>query len=851
MSRILFFIASVVICGGLLLWVGGDLSFRNTAPSALPVEQLTGDFERGEGEAQLILQQKLAGWTFKGFNRDVGQYDFFASGSEIVPVKQRTQSGTESYLAKDLKINVLSFRRDSGQVKRSSVTEIVAAEGTIALDRNRQLVGAILPGASAMELRPEEGAGTQPIYIQTSGVTVTPLQQAKDKETGTKLKITAKGKSRIKIGGSDIYGAGFTADTLQKRLVLSPPAEMYVSPQQIESLFPKLPQKGAKQVFKVTADGEVSMTEKALPSAPALREILVQRNVVLTDGVSHLFCENLSLVTGSDQKVSELRADQRVRLERVGVTCVAQTLVYKAVEKMVFLTGAPDITITSEANEIFCNSAQISEDSSYAEAKGNVKFRHKTAPLTKRDAKTPEETVTLFCESAQVWFTKDEQSGKMQITRLVAHGTPDKQASAESEQYLITGSEFECGFAQSRFSVIDVKGTDGKFAEFKRPDGQRVSSRTIRFDPQSSSALFTDDVNAFLITGQGQDKSSLNFSADKLNVQFERDSQTGEMTPATISAESKTRVQAKCLFKEKEFQFEGSSLDYSKERGTVSLGPGQKKGEIQTVAEGENRLSAPSISFHLSDSSLILHPGVEGKLLLPPPKEAKQTAEKPLFAGEWTISCNTLELFFAEKEKELTRLQAKNSVKLQKQDANCEIICDALSYDRAASRVILTGAAENPVLKQQKNYVKAKKITLQIDTNLASFEENAESVFSSDAPQKPSLALTSKMIAAKFARGTQGIQEVYARNDVRAKITQPDGAVTRITAEEAVYQAPENTISVRGSPCILTQPHVSIKESEIVYDLEKKVITTKPGEKGYKWEIDPSNWRQKTQNKKE
>lgn len=843
MSRILFFIASVVICGGLLLWVGGDLRFKKAAPAAPRLEELPKDLERQETGANVMLQQKLTNWTFKGFNRDVGQYDLLASGREVVPVREKSAKGTESYLAKDLKITIFSFRRDSGQVRRSSTTDISAPAGTISLDENQRLVNATFPGAATLESSPEEGSRAKPILVQTSDVTVTGLQPSAEKDAGTKLKIEAKGKTRIKIGNSDLYGSGFTANTLEKRLILANPVEMYVSPEQLEPLFETESKKVTKQIFKVTADGEVSISDKPVAGAQAL--IDVRRNVVLTDGTSRLLCENLSLVIGSDQKLSELCAEGRVRLEKGGVICIGQSLIYKAAEKTISLTGAPDITITDGTNEIFCNRAQLKEDSSYAKMEGNVKARYKTTLPAKGKTQPREEVVTLLCETAEVWFSKDEESKKMRAERAVALGSTDKQASAEGTDFVITGATFDFRFDRLGLSGLQVSGTEDKPAELKRQDGQKVCARTISFDPQSEAAVFTDNVRASLTSGEGEEKSLWNLTADRLQVHFEKNPQTGELTPDTISAESKTRVQAKCLHREREFQFEGSALTYNKKSGIIALTQGDKKEPKPTIAEGENRLTAPVIAFYSSENRLVLNTGVEGRVSIPPPKGAKQSSEKPLFSGEWAISCDRIELLFAGKEREIAGLQAKGSVKLEKKDAACEVKCDALSYERATSTITLTGEKENPGLKQQKNSITARKIVLQTDTNLATFQENAEFISSPEAPDKPSFRLTSGTVAAKFGKGTQKVQEVYAREDVRAEVAQPDSAVTRITAREAVYQAGDNTISVRGSPCILTQPQMTVKEDEIVYDIENKVIMTKPGEKGYRWEVDPSNWRKK------
>jgi lipopolysaccharide export system protein LptA len=835
-----------VILGGLLLWVGGDLQFKKTAPSAPRVEGLPRSFERQDTGANVILQQKLTDWTFRGFNRDVGQYDLFAYGHEVVPVPQKSAKGTESYLAKDLKITVLSFRRDSGVVRKSSRTEVSAARGTITLDENQRLVAGTIAGATTVEFLPEESAQTKPIHIETSDVNVTPLQSSAEKEAGTKLKIEAKGKTKIRIGNSEIYGNGFSANTLERRLVLASPVEMRISPEQLEPLFAQESKKAEGRIFKVTSDGNASVSEKSLPGASEIvREIEVSRNVVLTDGYSHLLCENLSLSTGTSEKISELNAHGKVRLDKGGLTCSGQSLTYKAAEKTITLTGAPEVTITDGTNEIFCNSAQLKEDSSYAEMKGNVKARCKTTLPAKEGAQPREETVTLLCENAEIWFSKDENSKKTQIERAVTHGSTDKQASAEGTDLLITGASFDFRFDRSRLYAIEVSGTDAKPAELKRQDGQRVYARTIHFDPQSETALFTDNVRAFLTSGQGEEKSLWNLTADRLQVRFEKNPQTGELAPDIIIAESKTRVQAKCLYKEREFQFETSALEYNKKSGIISLSPGNRKDSKQTISEGENRLTAPQIAFYFSDNRLILSSGVEGKVSIPPPKEAKQTSEKPLFCGQWNISCDRIELLFAGKEKGVTGLEAKTAVKLEKKDAACEVKCDALSYNRTISRITLTGQNEKPSLKQQKNSITAKEVILQTDTNLATFQGEAEFRYSPESPDKPSFVLSSKTIMARFAQGAQKVQEVYAREDVRAKVTQPDGTVTEIKALEAVYQAGDNTISVRGSPCILTQPQITIKESEIVYDIANKVIMTRPGEKGYKWEVDPSNWQKK------
>jgi lipopolysaccharide export system protein LptA len=834
--------------GGLLLWVGGDLQFKKTAPSAPRVEELPRNLERQETGANVILQQKLTDWTFRGFNRDVGQYDLFASGREVVPVLRGAAKGTESYLAKDLKITVLSFRRDSGVVRKSSRTEVSAASGRITLDENQKLVDGTITGATTVEFLPEESAQTKPIHIETSDVNVTPLQSSAEKEAGTKLKIEAKGKTKIRIGNSEIYGNGFAANTLERQLVLASPVEMRISPEQLEPLFAQESKKAEGRIFKVTSNGNALLSEKSSPGTSEIeRKIEVTNNVVLTDGYSHLFCENLSLTTGSDEKLSELSAEKNVRLDKGGLTCVGQSLTYKAPEKTITLTGAPEVTISDGTNEIFCNWVQLKEDSRYAEVKGNVKARCKTTLPAKEGAQPREEIVTLLCESAEIWFSEEENSKKMQVERAVAHGSTDKQASAEGTDFTVTGHSLEYRFDGAKY--IRVDGTDTKPAELRLRGGQTASAKTIFFEPTSGAtwtADFYQDVHACLTSGLGEKKSVWSLSADqRISATFLEDP-PGEIVPSLVGAwsETGTAVRGKCVYKEKEFQFETSALLYDGGNASLLLYADQKPSK-QKIVEGENHLSASRIEFHFNENRLILSEGVEGKVAIPPPKEAKQTSEKPLFCGLWTISCDRIELLFASKEKGVMGLEAKTAVKLEKKDAACEVKCDTLSYDRTASRIVLAGQNEKPSLKQQKNSITAKEIILQTDTNLATFQDEAEFRYSPELPDKPSFVLSSKTIMARFAQGAQKVQEVYAREDVRAKVTQPDSTVTEIRALEAVYQAGDNTISVRGSPCILTQPQITIKENEIVYDIENKVIMTRPGEKGYRWEVDPSNWRKK------
>jgi hypothetical protein len=41
----------------------------------------------------------------------------------------------------------------------------------------------------------------------------------------------------------------------------------------------------------------------------------------------------------------------------------------------------------------------------------------------------------------------------------------------------------------------------------------------------------------------------------------------------------------------------------------------------------------------------------------------------------------------------------------------------------------------------------------------------------------------------------------------------------------------------------VNQRALVIREEKVVYDLDEEVLFTKPGAKGYDWDIDPSEWR--------
>ncbi|MFH1421756.1 MAG: hypothetical protein ABIH42_03455 [Planctomycetota bacterium] len=952
MVRFLFFIVTATVSCGLILWVGGDIKFEETVTSELQKQEPPEEISVVDAGDELMLKQKLTNWSFRGFNSEVGKYDLFASGKEVVPSADKSKK-RETYIATEIKVHTISFTKEVNQVKEESHVRISAENGKITLDQNHKLLAGDFTGSTILDFEPvNETEQQQPVHLETEELIITPLGSVKG-ITGTELKIETKGKTRTKIGNSEFYSNGAVTSTHEKTITIIPPVEMYFSPEQLKHFFPQNKKSPDTNFFKLTTEGAVSVIEK---KETGTKKINFDHKVSLSDGESYLLCEELLLVVKSDGTASDLQAKGDVRLTREGISCIAETLICNMGKKSILLTGAPDVIIKDGTNEFFGGSAELKDDGSYAHLSNKVVVRYK---VTNKEG--GEELFSLWCDDAEIWFKENKQTKKKQVERAIARSEKGKSVRTEGADFTITGAYFEFSSGSSSVPCIRSEGADNIPAKLKRTGGQEISAMAIQLNFDDNNVTFSDNVTAFLKSGIGEEKTKWNFSADKASVWFEKDSASGESTPVMIFAESASEVEAKCIYQHYEFSFKSASLLYNKKENLITLSPAEKSPKRPQIREGNNFFNANRINLYLNKNTLLLSEGVDGEMFIPSQNKTTAASEN-LFSGDWSISCKDLEAAFSNTEtKELTSFKAKDSVKFNKKDgsckitcgmltfdrntgvlslstnnldskpaivandnfftaykieldlqnnrvklsrnveaaillpsrgnennpaekpvfggtwliscdnieayfddekrvselhakgpvravnknAECEVTCDTLSYDKATSIMVLSGDKTEPVLKRKNDFAKAKAIHIQTDNNIITLKEKAEFQSTPEEKNKPSFSLKADTIYAKFALKSQQPEEVYARKNVRSNIIQPNGDTTEISADEVVFQAMHQSISAIGSPCTIIQPQITLKDNEVLYDMENKIIKTKPGENRYDWEVDPSDWRKK------
>ena len=808
-----------------LLAIGGDLSVSQDVdiikPPANDDVALPEDIKALSGNSP--IRQRIRNWEYRHFDPELGVFDWFARGIEAIP------KGEDSYDVKKPEVLFSSFTTTTPILKKT-LTKMKADGGRIKFGE-KYMNGNLTGSVTINNLEMFTPRGLSEITLRTQNLDIKAATSKKGKQEPA-AEFRSSSLAHFTGPSFEVFAqGGMEGRTELNRIVLKPPVTMHLATSDNGLFF------GKKSSSSDSSKGRKVDVESA---GPLLVIRLPEQNmfimtltggVIVRDGDISLESETLGAALGAARAVEKASAKGKIVVRQGGEDRILGDEIKWDVESgRTVITGERGVIFLDGDNVLTAKKATLMEDRKQLVLEGGVKAKLKSSKTIVPGSKTLKQTPNEWkveCEKAIIYLS--DEGGSLEPENIMLF-------PADGGKVLISSSkgEYRLSGGLVRWDASNESLEVRQNPELKRGASDYASSDSIVFDIKNSQVVLTGNVSAKFAAAN----AAWHFKAGKMIAQFE----TADGGKTAIS-----KVNLNDSGKMVEVEYAGSKgskikmfsevVEWDAGRQTAVMTSFAGTG-MQRLESGKDWIEARKVTFSPDSRSAVFEGEV--KAHLEEESAGKADALKQRIEPPYEMNSDKLTLKFSSSY-EVSGAHAERNVSFTSGSGGMALRCESATYKRGDS--VLFESRERPELQDGKNIITAGKILIYLTTGRSVFLGEVRGNFASDKGSSMK-ARCDKMVAIHKGR-TAGVREVFFEDNVIVEVEDEKTGSLAARGELAVYDVEKGEVSLVGKPVVVTQKAVEMREEKIVYDLKEKVLFTRPGTKGYNWEIDPSGWKKK------
>jgi lipopolysaccharide export system protein LptA len=825
MKQLLVFFAFGVPATLALLALGGDLF----SPDVMELEQIPAEKEDEPPEipewSDSPVQQRLTNWEYRHFDPQQGVFDWFARGTEAIP---RSKEGDEvqKYDVVEPEVLFSSFTSTT-PLRKKTLTTLNAGAGKVEIDKefvNAKLTGGVV--VSNTDVYAEHGPSEISMDVEEINIRARNRRKGED---AVAAELWTDKVVHLVSESFEIFGmGGMRGSTELNRITLAPPIRMHLIVQEEGMFFGKKPEqsKGGRRV-RVEGSGPL-LLERQSEKGEFL--MAMSGRVVVTDGDISVKSDTLGVTTGRSRKAEQAwAAGNVVALQGTEPRLFGEEIKWDSKAGRTVMKGRGGVRFVGEKNRLNAKTATLLEDRRTLLLEGGVEadFEHEISKTEKKQATVPH-SWQVFCDNARVDLAKEGGS-------LTASSVALRPAAGD--KVLITSADgsyrITAGLVTWEAGAGILRMQDGP--ELTRGKSEWASADEIILRLEKSELVFRRKVKA-RVSAQG---AQWQFDAGLMTAKFEApQDRNPSITSATLTAPGKQVIVDYTSPKGAAVRLASHRVSWDAASQTTVLESGEA-GKLQKFTSGKDWMQARRVVFEPESLKAVFEGSVLAHF-----EEASDKSRRLDVGGvggaepPFEMSSEKLTIEFGENY-EARKATAEGSVRFTGSSGGLALECERAVYERGGS--IVFEDRKGPKLTSGKSVLTASRIEVFLAHGRILFSGKVMGGFKDKGGT--ALKFEGRQMTATYERASGALRQVYARGGVQMEAeTEKEGKATA-KAERAVYDVEKREVSLAGKPVVVNQPSLVIREEKIVYDLKEDRWYTKPGKKGYDWEVDPSGWK--------
>lgn len=799
-----------------LLAVGGDLTrSESVEPPQVPEDSYYETAEPAAGAGELPIRQKILNWEYRHFDPGLGVFDWYARGTEGVRQEENEFDVTKP------EVLFSSFTKTTPLLKKT-LTKLNAGRGRI--NFGKENVSAFLKQEvviSNLDLFTPEGLSEVKLYADEFNVLAANRREGREVPAAdfwSDSVVHVTGPSFEVFGRGGMRGA-----TELNRMSLKPPIAMHLVTGE-EGLFFGRKREGVQSKRRVDVEGEGPLLVERVPEQGVFIMSLTG-GVIVTDGDISVRSDRLGVALGQSRSVEKASAEGGIEVRQAGEPRLfGEKAVWDVESGKTVVTGRMGVRFVEGKNSLFARSATLLDDRKRLMLEGGVEAHLEAAQAEQEGKKSFPRLWKVTCDKAEVLLADEGGSMKAQQVLLIpARGRMVKVQSIDGA-YVITGGLVVWDAANETIEFGDKP-------EFEKSQTERVQSQKAVLLLKEGMAVFEGEVIAQLAAGDAK----WEFRAARMAAEFTTPlSGTPEMESVTLTDPGK-RVRAVYTPRDgSEIRLTSDRIAWEAATGVAVL-DSENANRLQRLERGRDWVEAKALQFRPGEKKAVFTEDVRAHLEdLPVKSEGSGDIAEPPFE----MASDRLTVLFDDQYNAKEAL-AEGSVRFAGSSGGLTLECERARHVRGD--VVSFEGKKRPELVSEKNKLSADRILVYLHIGRIVFMDKVVGGFDS-GEGAVMIASCDKMIAL-YKRPSGEIKEVYFEDNVHVEAMSKAEGTTTADGERAVYEVEKARISVAGTPVTVKQPAMVIREEKVVYDLKERILLTKPGEKGYDWDVDPSGWK--------
>ncbi len=832
MKQLLVFFAFGVPAALALLAIGGDLfSPEEVELEQIPDEKVSEPPELDEWSDSPI-RQRLTNWEYRHFDPQQGVFDWFARGTEAIP---RSKEGDEvqKYDVVEPEVLFSSFTSTT-PLRKKTLTTLNAGAGNI--EFGKEFVTAKLTGGvvvSNTDVYAEHGPSEISMDVELINIRARNSRKGEDVSAA---ELWTDKVVHLVSESFEIFGmGGMRGSTELNRITLAPPILMHLIVQDEGMFFGKKPEqsKGGRRV-KVECGGPLLLERQSEQGGFLMA---MSGRVVVTDGEICVKSDTLGVTMGRSRKAEQAwAAGNVVALQGTQPRLFGDEIRWDSGAGRTVLKGRGGVKFTGDKSRLKAKTATLLEDRRTLLLEGGVEadFEHEVKSTDEKKQANVPHSWQVFCDSARIDLSNEGGS-------LTASSVALKPAAGG--KVLITSAD---GSYRITAGLVTWEESAGLLRiqhgpELSRGKSEWASADEVILRLEKSELVFRRNVKARVSAREAK----WEFAAGLMTAKFEAPpDRNPSITSAVLMAPDSKVVVDYTSPKGAEVRLESHRVSWDAVTQKTVL-DSEKAGDLQRFTSGKDWMQARRVVFEPESQRAVF----EGSVLA----HFEETSDKSRRFGvggkeevgpPFEMNSEKLTVEFGEKY-EARKAVAEGSVKFTGSGGGLKLACERAVYEK--TKGITFEDRKGPKLTSGKHSLTAGRIEVFHEQGRIAFTGGVTGGFKDSSGT--SIKVTGRRMTATFDPADGTLKEVYAREGVQMETeTEKEGKATA-KAERAVYDIGKGEISLAGKPVVVNQQNLIIREEKIVYDVKEDIWFTRPGKKGYDWEVDPSGWKKEDRKK--